>query len=129
MTPPERIEIRSYAVLPPQYIAWGGLHGYGLPPTPSNESPSASIAIQEPVNGSVFRFHPDAPRELQSIALRASVTPNVPEIVWYVDGEPFQKVGYPYTTRWKLRAGSHALQARFPHANIQSGIINITIAP
>lgn len=128
-TPPERIEIRSYAVLPSQYIAWGGLHGYGLSPAPSNASPSASIAIQEPVNGSVFRFHPDAPRELQSIALRASVTPNVPAIVWYVDGEPFQKVGYPYTTRWKLRAGSHALQARFPHANIQSGIINITIAP
>ena len=129
MTPPERIEIRSYAVLPPQYIAWGGLHGYGLPPSFSNKSPSTSIAIQEPVNGSVFRFHPDAPRELQSIALRASVTPNVPEIVWYVDGEPFQKVAYPYATRWKLRAGSHALQARFPHANIQSEIINITIAP
>lgn len=129
MTPPKRIEVRSYAVLPPQYIAWGGPHGHGLPPTPSNESSSASIAIQEPVNGSVFRFHPETPRELQSIALRASVTPNVPEIVWYVDGEPFQKVGYPYTTRWKLRAGSHALQARFPHANIQSGIINITIAP
>ena len=129
MTPPKRIAVRSYAVLPPQYIAWGGLHGYGLPPAPSNESSSASIAIQEPVNGSVFRFHPETPRELQSIAFRASVTPNVPEIVWYVDGEPFQKVGYPYTTRWKLRAGSHALQARFPHANIQSGIINITIAP
>lgn len=128
-TPPEQIEIRSYAVLPPQYTAWGGMHGYGLPPAPSNESPSASIAIQEPTDGSVFRFHPDAPRELQSIALRASVTPNVPEIVWYVDGEPFQKVAYPYTTRWHLRAGSHALQARFPHANIQSGIINITIAP
>ena len=128
-TPPERIEIRSYAVLPPQYAAWGARDGYGLPPAPSDESPSASIAIQEPADGSVFRFHPDAPRELQSIALRASVTPNVPEIVWYVDGEPFQKVAYPYTTRWHLRAGAHALQARFPHANIQSGIITITIAP
>ena len=129
MTPPEAVEIRSYVVLPPQYTAWGGMHGYSLPPVPSNESPSANIAIQEPADGSVFRFHPDAPRELQSIALRASVTPNVPEIIWYVDGEPFQKVAYPYTTRWHLRAGSHALQARFPHANIQSGIINITIAP
>lgn len=128
-TPPERIEIRSYAILPPQYTAWGGMQGYSLPPAPSNPSLSASIAIQEPADGSIFRFHPEAPRELQSIALRASVTPNVPEIVWYVDGEPFQKVGYPYTTRWKLRAGSHALQARFPHANIQSEIINITIAP
>ena len=128
MTPPERVEIRSYAVLPPQFVAWGAMHGYGPPPSPSTESPYASIAIEEPIDGSVFRFHPDTPQQLQSIALRANVTPAVPEIIWYVDGEPFQKVPYPYATRWHLRAGSHALQARFPHANIQSGVITITIA-
>ena len=129
MTPPERVEIRSYAVLPPQFAAWGTMHGYGPPPSPSTESPSVSIAIKEPIDGSVFRFHPDTPQQLQSIALRANVTPTVPEIVWYVDGEPFQKVSYPYTTRWHLCAGSHAVQARFPHADVQSGIITITVAP
>ena len=129
MTPPEWVEIRGYAVLPPQFAAWGAIYGYGLPPSPSSESPYASIAIEEPIDGSVFRFHPDTPQQLQSIALRASVTPVVPEIIWYVDGEPFQKVAYPYTTRWQLRAGSHALQARFPHADVQSSIINITIDP
>ena len=129
MTPPEWIEIRSYAVLPSQFAAWGAVHGYNPPPLPSTESPFVSIAIEEPVNGSVFRFHPDTPQQLQSIALRAYVSPTVPEIIWYVDGEPFQKVAYPYTTRWHLRAGSHALQARFPHADVQSGIITITVAP
>ncbi len=128
ITPPEEVEIRGYVVLSPRFAAWGAMHGYGPPPSPATESPYASIAIEEPVNGSVFRFHPDAPRQLQSVALRASVTPAVPEIIWYVDGEPFQKVSYPYTTRWHLRAGSHALQARFPHADIQSNIITITIA-
>ena len=129
MTPPEAVEIRSYVVLAPRFAAWGAMHGYGPPPSSSTESPYASIAIEEPVDGSVFRFHPDTPQQLQSIALRANVTPAVPEIIWYVDGEPFQKVSYPYTTRWHLRTGSHALQARFPHADIQSGIITITIAP
>lgn len=129
MTPLERVEIKSYAVLPPRFAAWAGVHGYDPPPATSTESPFVSIAIEEPVNGSVFRFHPDTPQQLQSIALRANVTPAVPEIIWYVDGEPFQKVSYPYTTRWHLRAGSHALQARFPHADIQSGIITITVAP
>ena len=129
MTPPERIEIRSYAVLPPRFAVWGAVHGYDPPPATSTELPFVSIAIEEPVAGSVFRFHPDTPQQLQSIALRANVTPAVPEIVWYVDGEPFQKVSYPYTTRWHLRAGSHAVQARFPHADIQSGIITITVAP
>ena len=129
MTPPERVEIRGYAVLPPHFAAWGAVHGYDPPPAISTESPFVSIAIEAPVNGSVFRFHPDTPQQLQSIALRANVTPTVPEIIWYVDGEPFQKVSYPYTTRWNLRAGSHALQARFPHADVQSGIITITVAP
>ena len=129
MTPPERVEIRGYVVLPPQFAAWRGMHGYGPPPSPSIESPSVSIAIEEPIDGSVFRFHPDTPQQLQSIALRANVTPAVPEIIWYVDGKPFQRVSYPYTTRWHLRAGSYVLQARFPHADIQSGIITITIAP
>ncbi len=129
MTPPERVEIRSYAVLPPRFAAWGAVCGYDPPPASSTEPPFVSIAIEAPVNGSVFRFHPDTPQQLQSIALRANVSPAVPEIIWYVDGEPFQKVAYPYTTRWHLRAGSHALQARFPHADIQSGIITITVAP
>ena len=129
MTPPERVEIRGYALLPPRFAAWGAVHGYDPPPSPLTESPYASIAIEEPLDGSVFRFHPDIPQQLQSIALRANVSPVVPEIIWYVDGEPFQKVAYPYTTRWHLRAGSHALQARFPHADVQSGIITITVAP
>ena len=129
MTPPERVEIRSYAILPPRFAAWGAVHGYDPPPSPSTNSPFVSIAVETPVNGSVFRFHPDTPQQLQSIALRANVTPAVPEIIWYVDGEPFQKVSYPYTTRWHLRAGSHAVQARFPHADVQSGIITITVAP
>ena len=129
MTPPERVEIRSYAVLPPRFACWGAVHGYDPPPAPTTESPYAGIAIEEPIDGSVFRFHPDTPQQLQSIPLRASVTPAVPEIIWYVDGEPFQKVQYPYTTRWHLRAGSHVLQARFPHADIQSGVITITVAP
>ena len=128
-TPPERMEIRSYAVLSRRFTDWGALHGYDSPPSTSAESPFVSIAIAEPVDGSVFRFHPDTPQQLQSIALRANVSPVVPEIIWYVDGEPFQKVAYPYTTRWHLRAGSHALQARFPHADVQSGIITITVAP
>lgn len=129
MTPPEAVEIRSYVVLPPQFAAWGAVHSYGPSPSPSTELLYANIAIEEPIDGSVFRFHPDTPQQLQSIALRASVTPVVPEIIWYVDGEPFQKVAYPYTTRWHLRAGSHALQARFPHADVQSRIITITIDP
>ena len=129
MTPAEWVEVRSYAILPPRFAGWGAVHGYNPPPATSTESPFVSIAIEAPVNGSVFRFHLDTPQQLQSIALRANVTPAVPEIIWYVDGEPFQKVSYPYTTRWHLRAGSHAVQARFPHADIQSGIITITVAP
>ena len=38
ITPSERVEIRSYAVLPPRFAAWGAVHGYDPPPSPSTES-------------------------------------------------------------------------------------------
>jgi hypothetical protein len=73
-------------------------------------------------------FNPETPRRLQTIALRVSVTPTVEKIVWYVNGKPFKVVPYPYTARLPLSSGVHTVQARFPHANITSDIITITIS-
>ncbi len=128
LTPPDQVEVRSYVVLPPKFAAWGAKYGYGKPPSPSSESLETSIAIQEPVHGSVFMFNPETPKHLQTIALRASITPVVEKIIWYVDGKPFKEVPYPYIARWPLSSGVHTMQARFPYANVTSDIITITIS-
>jgi len=36
----------------------------------------------------------------------------VAQVVWYVDGHPWETVPRPYTTRWPLRPGAHMFQAR-----------------
>ena len=128
LTSPDQVEVRSYVVLPPKFAAWGAKYGYGKPPSPSSESLKTSIAIQEPVHGSVFMFNPETPSHLQTIALRASVTPAIAKIIWYVDGKPFKEVPYPYTARWPLSSGAHTMQARFPYANVTSDIITINIS-
>jgi penicillin-binding protein 1C len=114
-----------------------GIIGQSSPsnnPLPSTLSPFAferllntRITIKEPLPGGTFMIDPDTPRALQTLSLRANVTPTVPEIVWHVDGKPFTSASYPYTVRWPLTAGTHTIQARFAHADIASELVTITV--
>jgi hypothetical protein len=89
----------------------------------------ASVKIIEPVNGSRLILDPETPASFQTFALRAEIVPTVPEIAWYVDGEEFEKVSYPYETRWPLSEGLHTFQARFVNANVASEVVTITVSP
>lgn len=88
---------------------------------------NASVAIREPAPGAVFVLDPDTPRGAQTLPFQAIVSPNIANIVWYVNGEPFDTAPYPYTVRWPLRPGKHSIQARFAHADIASDIVTITV--
>jgi ABC-type branched-subunit amino acid transport system ATPase component len=37
---------------------------------------------------------------------------SVGQIVWYVDGAPFETVSYPFVARWPLSPGEHTFEAR-----------------
>ena len=127
-TPPERVEIREFAVLPAEFAAWGNQHGFGPPQARRQAVPKTHIAIQSPGSGRL-RLDPDTPRKLQTLALRAAVEPAVPEIVWYVNGQPFQRAAYPYTVRWPLAPGKHTFQARFPNAGVASQPVSLEVSP
>lgn len=88
---------------------------------------NAAITIREPVSGSTFWLDPETPPALQTLALRAVVHPPGSEILWQVDGQPFTRAAYPYTTRWPLTPGAHTIRARFAHADIVSDSITITV--
>ena len=49
------------------------------------------------------------------------------QVVWYVEGKPFQLVDYPYTVRWPLAPGEHRFQVRFPHTEIVSNDVTVWI--
>ena len=128
LTPPGRIVTQTYTVLPPEYATWGAKRGYGEPPVRSYYRPEASVRIVEPPNGSRYLIDPEIPRVFQTLALRADVSPSVPEIVWYVDGEEYRRVAYPYETRWSLSSGEHTFQARFSRSSVASDLVSIRIA-
>jgi penicillin-binding protein 1C len=55
------------------------------------------------------------------------VDPPVAQVVWYVDGEPFEVSDYPYTARWPLRAGEHRIEARLPYRPERSGPVAVVV--
>lgn len=127
-TPSSKVELKSFVVLPPEYSAWAAGQGYEKPPVETREFPRASVEIRNPVNRSQVLLDPETPRKFQTLALKAKVEPAVPHIIWIVDGKPLDPVSYPYVVRWPLEPGEHTFQARFPHANVQSEVVSISVS-
>ena len=48
------------------------------------------VSIISPENGLRLIRDPETPEGQATLALRAVVNPVVPQLVWYVDGKPFQ---------------------------------------
>jgi len=128
-TPPERIRVRKALVLPGAYAVWASKKGFGPPQPAQATMPRAQLKIQFPVAGSRLHLDPGTPSQFQTLPLRAVVEPALSEIVWFVDGEPYQTVRYPYQARWQLEPGEHRFQVRLPRANIQSEVVTLTVFP
>jgi penicillin-binding protein 1C len=85
------------------------------------------VSLTAPENGLRVLRDPETPMAQATLALEATVDPPVPQIVWYVDGEPFQVADYPYTARWTLEPGEHSFQARLPHTAGASGKARVIV--
>jgi penicillin-binding protein 1C len=100
--------------LPSRYGAWA--RRVGLPLAPSQGAVGSDddvvVRILSPRDGQRVRRDPEAPAGMDTLLLQASVDPPVPEVVWYVDGEPVAVVPAPYVLRWPVQAGEHTFEAR-----------------
>jgi penicillin-binding protein 1C len=85
------------------------------------------VRITAPEHGSSLLIDPDLPRDRATIALQAVADPAATQVVWYVDGRPFQLAEAPFTVRWRLRPGSHTFQARLPDDDTASSPVRITV--
>ncbi len=107
---------------PPLYQSWAHDRGYPAPPT--QISPYArlaktqhagqerpSIRITRPNDGDVYAIDPVLRREYQTLQLSAVVPPGMTQIVWYVNGEPWETVSVPFRTAWVIRPGAHRIYA------------------
>ncbi len=127
-TPSSEVELKTFIVLPPEFSAWAAAQGYEKPPAAVQEIPHASVEIRSPVDHSQVLLDPETPRQFQTLALKAKVTPAIPKIIWIVDGKELAPVSYPYVFRWPLAPGEHTFQARFPRANVQSDVVTISVS-
>jgi penicillin-binding protein 1C len=148
-TPARYVERRNFVSLPPRYADWAAQAGLPRPPTESSplgekssviarrvspaqprmtqDSASASLRIIAPGNGIRLLRDPSLPAEYNTIALQAEATPPLREVLWIVDGKPYQLAPYPYTVRWPLRPGEHTIQARSALAPEASAPIRIRV--
>lgn len=146
-TPREEAELRTFVDLPPRYAAWAAAAGLprlpwaagplgltvpgGAPPTALLATARAGepvrVGISSPENGLRILRDPETPAAQATLALRAVVDPPVPQVVWYVDGRPFEVADYPYTARWPLQAGDHVFQARLPSVDAASARVSVAV--
>ncbi len=148
-TPKRYVEWRNFVKLPPRYAEWAAREGQLRPPdavsmlgekskalahrlSPTNigaigSDGGSALRIVSPSNGLKLLRDPSVPAAYNTIALRVDVSPPIRQLLWVVDGRPFQLVPYPYTVRWPLQVGNHVIQARAPLSPEISAPIHIRV--
>lgn len=142
-TPREFITVKTFVDLPPRYAEWAAATGLSTPPGRPDRlalfmerSEEALLPLRErkifitivsPEDGLHLIRDPETPKDQATLALRAVVNPVVPQLLWYVDGNPFQVADYPYTARLMLTPGEHTIQAGLPDAPFSSKRVRIIV--
>jgi penicillin-binding protein 1C len=135
-TPAREIEARTFVELPARYAGWLARQGAeSLPEALAGARGGSQLAgetetvvrILSPEQDARLYFDPETPRELATLALRATVEPPVEQLVWYVDGRPVATVDRPYSTRWRLEPGVHVVQARVPFSAVRSRTVRFLV--
>ena len=62
---------------------------------------------------------------IESYAYHFAKKTGVPQVVWYVDGEPYEVVDWPYTTRWPIEPGPHRFQVGLPWMPQRSEVVGV----
>ena len=114
---------RAMVELPSKYGAWARREGLPLAQNRAALRPDDPVQVQitSPRDGLTLLRDPEAPAGMDTLLLQATVDPPVPQVVWYVDGEPVATVHAPYELRWPVQAGEHTFEVRaaLQHATSQ----------
>lgn len=129
-TPDQYRSWRTVVDLPARYGEWlaaggiatataDGISTHAVPdnfPSPGSGMGTSgpTIEITSPRNGDHLLRDPTVPPELGTIALRAEVNPPVPEVLWLIDGQPYQLAAFPYTVRWPVRKSVRSVTVMIP---------------
>jgi penicillin-binding protein 1C len=134
-TPAEFVEVRPFVDLPPHYSEWAAAAGLPRLPQPretvvgfeSGFVQTIRVKITSPENGLRLLRDPETPVSSATLALKADVNRQIPQLLWYVDRQPFQLVEYPYNARWIAQPGEHIIQVRVPNSTVASPPIRVIV--
>jgi hypothetical protein len=133
-TPGAFVEARTFVDLPPRYAAWATTAGLPRPPAPegpvltfASYRPAVRVRLLSPKDGLHLLRDPETPPEQATLALAAVVDPPGADVVFYVDGVPFEVAAYPYRARWPLKPGEHVVEARVPRAGARSARVRVVV--
>jgi penicillin-binding protein 1C len=87
----------------------------------------AHLAIIHPPTGTHVWRNPDLPDSLNRLALRAAVTPAMPQVTWLVDGAPAATTSPDKPFLWPMLPGRHRFQVRLPLAPDVSAPVALTV--
>ena len=115
-----RLEIQA------AHRAWARDAGYPIADAPASHE-AVRLTIASPENNSRLWNNPETPPALNRIALKSVVEPRVPQVVWYVDGQPFAVTDPDQPVFWTIRPGIHSFQLRLPLQPGASRTIHIAV--
>jgi membrane carboxypeptidase/penicillin-binding protein PbpC len=80
-----------------------------------------------PLNGSVFIRNPEQPPGLTFLPLRLSADSAAQQVIWYVDGRPYQTADAKETVRWRVEPGRHSFEARLAQGDGVGAPVEVTV--
>jgi penicillin-binding protein 1C len=122
----DRGAARPAIEIAPMHRAWAKAEGYRLADAAAGDG-GARLTVVAPENNTHIWRNPDIPASLSRIALKAVVDPPVPQVVWYVDGEPFAVADPDKPVYWPVAPGAHRFQLRLPLTSGASRPVRIVV--
>lgn len=86
-----------------------------------------SLTLDSPTSDAHLLINPEMPAQMNTLALRVNAEPPVSQVVWYVDGHPYQLAEPPYTVHWPMERGTHTFQVRLPYRDETSLIASVKV--
>jgi penicillin-binding protein 1C len=92
--------------------------------TPSQPAP---LRIANPVNHARFIRNPETPSALDFLSFRARPGSGERQVVWYVDGKPFQLADADAPVHWPLRPGWHRIELHSAYGDVVSAPVDFEV--
>jgi penicillin-binding protein 1C len=117
---------RPVVAVPATQRAWAREEGYSLN-APEAGNGEVKLYVAAPENNSRIWLNPETPPHLNRLALKATVEPRAPQVMWVIDGEPFALADPDDTVWWPMRKGVHRIQLRLPLRDGASRTIRVVV--